>query len=443
MPFRLPSTVSARLFLGVILAGTLSVLDSTIIVPLLGTIGNEFDAGSEVSWLVAAYLLGSTVTIPIWGRWMDLRGERNPMWASLLVFLTGTLMGALAPSITVLIFARLIQGIGVGGLAPLGQAILAARCSSTERARLQIFYNVAYGTAAGLGPIVAGALVHVSWRWAFWLIVPAIVAVGIALYGEMSTTPAGKELRPFDKIGSALVTLGLTALLLGIERGWWWTIAAGAAALVVFVRHSRRQEHGLVPRSVLLNRTIIACASVSLIIGFLQFSYLTYLPLFSQEIYPGLNSGLVVVPLTLLWMTLGAVTGILAIRVGVKLLTLLALILAIPAGILVAIWFTMPSLFIAATLIGAMSGLALLPALLLAQRSAPLEDIGAATSALVLVRNFGAAVGVAVTAVVLAGHGRVATMWMLAALAVVALIPNMLLPNRSSEAALMESSRTT
>ncbi|MFM9050336.1 MAG: MFS transporter, partial [Actinomycetota bacterium] len=122
-----------RVLIGVILTGTLSVLDSTLVVPLLTTIGADFGGGSEVSWLVAGYLLTSTVTIPLWGRWLDLRGERDVMWAALAVFLAGTVVSLSAPSLEILIVGRLIQGVGVGGLVPVGQAILAGRCTSPER----------------------------------------------------------------------------------------------------------------------------------------------------------------------------------------------------------------------------------------------------------------------------------------------------------------------
>jgi MFS family permease len=430
---RLPINVSLRLLVGVILAGTLSVLDSTIVVPLLGTIAEEFSAGSRVSWLVAAYLLASTVTIPLWGRWMDLRGERTPMWIAVWLFLLGTIVCALAPGLDVLILGRVLQGIGAGGIVPLGQAVLAGRCSSEERAHLQMYYNVAYGTAAGLGPLVGGALLDVSWRWAFWLIVPFVIAVAISLVGELSDEPKSSTHRPFDKLGSALITVGLTAMLLGIERSWWWLLLAGSLVVVWFVMRSLRIRTGLVPRGLLTSAPVMACSFLGLLIGFVQFAFLTYLPLLSQRLDPDLNSGLVVVPLTVLWMTLGAVTGVLAIKLGSKTLVGAAIVCGVLAGIVVAVWFTLPALIVASVLVGACAGLALIPALLLAQHSAPSEDIGAATSTLVLLRNFGGALGVAVTARVFADFGLTATMVMLTAVAAAALVPFAMMPGASKE----------
>lgn len=427
---RIPETVGPRVLVGVILTGTLSVLDSTLVVPLLTTIGADFGAGSETSWLIAGYLLTSTVTIPLWGRWLDLRGERAAMWASLAVFLVGTIVSMLAPSLLVLIVGRLIQGAGAGGVVPVGQAILAARCTSEERARLQIFYNVAYGMAAGLGPLIGGALVAVSWRWAFAIIVPVIVLAGLLLRGRLTSRSAATEERHFDGVGSVLMTSGLLLLLLGIERGWLWAFIAGIVLVGLFVVHAWRKKSGLVPVSLLSSRVIVAAVVIALIIGFVQFAMLTYLPSLSQTVLPDLNSGVVVIPLTVLWMTLGAFSGLLALRVGTKRLAFLSILLATGAAAIVAVSVAYPSLLLASVLTGAAAGFILIPLLLLCQHSAPSADIGAATSFMVLMRNFGGAAGAAAVAVLLADFGTTVSFTVLAVIVASALIPALLLPAR-------------
>lgn len=422
-----------RVLVGVILTGLLSVLDSTLVVPLLATIGDDFAAGSEVSWLIAGYLLTSTVSIPLWGRWMDLRGERNAMWASLFVFAAGTVVAMLATSLPLLILGRLIQGAGAGGLVPVGQAIVAARCTGEERARLQVYYNVAYGTAAGLGPLIGGALIGLSWRWAFAVILPVIVICGVLLWGRLSSRPAESETRRFDALGSVLMTLGLTLLLLGIERAWWGSLVAGALALVAFVWHALRRRDGLIPAGVLRSTTIVAASTVALVIGFVQFAMLTFLPILSQDAAPGLNSGLVVVPLTLLWMTLGAFTGMLALRIGTRPLALLSVVLAIGASVAVVVSTSYPSLLLSSVMVGAAAGLILIPALLLSQHAAPRNDVGAATSFMVLMRNFGGAAGAAIVAVLLEDGGVSVAFGVLAVVAAAALLPALLLPSPAAE----------
>ena len=430
---RIPPTVGVRVLVGVILTGLLSVLDSTLVVPLLATIGDEFSAGSAVSWLIAGYLLTSTVSIPLWGRWMDLRGERNAMWAALLVFAIGTVIAMFATSLPLLILGRLVQGVGAGGLVPVGQAIVAGRCTGEERARLQVYYNVAYGTAAGLGPLIGGALIGVSWRWAFAAILPLIVLAGLLLWGKLSSRPRESEARRFDSLGSILMTSGLTLLLLGIERSWWASLVAGALALLAFVWHALLRRDGLIPASLLRSPTIVAASSVALIIGFVQFAMLTFLPLLAQDAAPGLNSGIVVVPLTLLWMLLGAFTGMLALRTGTKPLALLSAVLAIGASVTLVISTAYPSLLLSSVLVGAAAGLILIPALLLIQHAAPHNDVGAATSFMILMRNFGGAAGAAVVAVLLEDGGVTMAFGVLAIIAAAAILPALLLPSRSAE----------
>ncbi len=430
---RIPSTVGVRVLVGVIVTGLLSVLDSTLVVPLLATIGDEFSAGSAVSWLIAGYLLTSTVSIPLWGRWMDLRGERNAMWAALLVFAIGTVIAIFATSLPLLILGRLVQGVGAGGLVPVGQAIVAGRCTGEERARLQIYYNVAYGTAAGLGPLIGGALIGISWRWAFAAILPMIVLAGLLLWGKLSSRPRESEARRFDSLGSILMTSGLTLLLLGIERSWWASLVAGALALLAFVWHALLRRDGLIPASLLRSPTIVAASSVALIIGFVQFAMLTFLPLLAQDAAPGLNSGIVVVPLTLLWMLLGAFTGMLALRTGTKPLALLSAVLAIGASVTLVISTAYPSLLLSSVLVGAAAGLILIPALLLIQHAAPHDDVGAATSFMILMRNFGGAAGAAVVAVLLEDGGVTMAFGVLAIIAAAAILPALLLPSRSAE----------
>ena len=434
---QIPATVGVRLLIGVILSGTLSILDSTLVIPLLSSIGNDFDAGSETSWLVAGYLLTSTVTIPLWGRWLDLRGERSAMWVALLVFLIGTVVSMLAPSMLVVIIGRLIQGAGAGGIVPVGQAILSSRCVSDERARLQVYYNISYGAAAGLGPLIGGTLAVLSWRWSFAIVIPVILFTGFLLWGRLTTRPREVETRRFDGIGSALLTGSLALMLLGVERAWWTLLGVCTVIFVVFIVRSLHIKHGLIPASILRSRPNVAAAVMAFMIGFVQFALLTYLPSFSASVLPGVNSGLVVVPLTVFWMTLGAVAGMLALRVGTRLLAIVAAILSAAAGGCIVYSIAYVSLFSASVLAGLAAGLVLLPLLLLGQHAAPRDDVGAATSFFVLTRNFGGAAGASVVGVLLVTHEVQSTFTIVAFVGVAALLPALFLPSWGTERALL------
>lgn len=411
-----------------VIGGTLSVLDSTLVVPLLVSIGKEFDGGTEVSWLVAAYLLATTVTMPLWGRWLDTAGERRPMWTALLVFAAGTMLAVVSPSLEVLIVARVIQGIGAGGLVPLGQAVLASRCTGEERARLQVFYSVAYGAAAGVGPLIGGALAGSSWRWAFVIILPVTMLMALLMRGQLNSQPTTDQPEPFDYLGATLLATFLLLILLGIERQWVAGLLLALLPLVGLLYRSSRIPHAVIPWRVLSKSQVLGAAAVMGLIGFVQFSLITYLPMLSARVAPELNSGIVVIPLTVLWMTSGAVSGVLALRVGYRFMAIFGVLCGAAAGGVLAFSVELPALFLASTLAGLAAGAVLVPLMLSVQKQVAKADVGSATSFAVLARNFGGAAGAAVTAVLLARTGTSEAFTIVAVITLVALLPSLVLP---------------
>lgn len=433
------------LLAGLILVGVVSILDSTIVVPLLTRIGDAFDGGvdggSQPAWLISGYLLASTLSVPFWGRWHDLRGERAPMWTALALFTLGSFFGIAAFSLDALILARVIQGIGAGGLVPLGEAILASRCTPSQRATLQVRITACDGLAAGMGPVLGGALCDVSWRWAFALIVPFCVAAGLAFFRKLRSDPLeGLKVPAPDLWGTVLLASGLVCVLVGIEQLAWLPLIFGTSLIIFFCKRSSGIRSGLIPHSVLSNRVTVACGVIVLLIGFIQFSYLSYLPSLAQMIDPGLNPGLVVIPLTVMWMTMGAVGAWLALRIGTKFVALLALCSAILASVLLLLERTIWTLLSAGALVGMAAALGVLSVLLLAQFSSASADLGATTSFIVLLRNCGGALGVSATLGVYDDYGLVPTLWVLAAVALIGVLPLMHLPSRLQEVAMGRAS---
>ncbi len=448
------SAISPRLVAGAVLSGTLSILDLTIVVPILTQIGLDLGGGTAVSWLIAAYLVATTVTIPIWGRVMDLQGERTAMYGSLAIFTLGTVAAVFAPNLGLLIAARVLQGIGVGGIVPIGQAVLASRCTKEQRAKMQIYYQVAYGVAAIAGPLAGAALASSSWRWAFVIVLPFCVVTGLLFVGLLRKAPVARERKPFDIRGSVLLTITLVAVLVGIERlsvgGWlpWVSFVIAIVVLPLLARHLAGAKDGLIPHSLLRNRTIILASLMMLLIGFAQFAFLTYLPALMTSFAPDLNSGLSVVPLMLPYVLLGAASGFLALKYGSRVLALAAGVGTAAASAVVATSSGVPLLLVGTLIMGIALALTMIPMLLLCQHVAPAQDVGSATSLPVLARNFGGALGAAVTAVFAVSltpvggtvaEGLSAAFWVVAVVGVVALIPAFFMPRASKERAMIEA----
>lgn len=445
-----------RVVAGVIMGGSLAVMDATIIIPSLGRIADEFGAPGQVSWLMAAYLLATAVTIPLWGRLLDVKGERTAYLAALAFFAIGTIMAILAPNITVLIIARAVQGIGGGGLTPLGQAILAGRCTSTERARLQIWYTIYYAVFAALGPALGTlALATGSWRTSFVILLPLLLVPTLLLWGQLETKAKNRG-RSFDIHGAVYLVLGLLSALFAIELiepqpGMPSLVTAILAVifLTLFWRHANRKRDPLLSPNLLTNRTIAGCASLALANGFALFGCITYLPMAATN--AGLSAqfaAVVVIPLTAGWTVLSAFSARLALRTGNRLLVMIAGPLTAAAGITVWLSLSVSSgtalafaLVTAAMMAGVSAGLVAIPNMMLAQRTCPSDQLGATTALMMFARNFGGMLGVAIPATLAAmiggslaaGLGPIFLIFTILGI-VMLVVGLLLLPKRATEA---------
>ncbi len=405
--------VPARVVAGVIFGGSLAVMDATVVVPALDTIADQFGAQGTVGWLVTAYLLASAVTIPLWGRALDVWGERAAYSAALAVFALGTLLAMISPNIAILVGARVLQGIGGGGLTPLGQAILAGRCSPQQRSRLQIWYTIYYAIFAAVGPFIGAAALSLgSWRMSFAVLLVALILPVLLLRGQLSTERQDRH-RRFDLPGAALLTIALLGILVAVQLlGTGQVLPAalsatiGGVAATAFLRHARRAADPVLCPGLLGRRPIGVGVLIAVANGFALFGCITALPMVAAEAGAGpAFIGMVVVPLTAGWTVLSAVSAKLTLRVGLRVLILVAGPLTAAAGAVLVLAGTSPDLAVVqlglltgATMAGVAAGLVAIPNLMAAQSAAPRADLGATTALVMFARNLGGMLGVAIPA---------------------------------------------
>ena len=164
----------ARLIvLGVLLPTFMGSLDQTILANALPTIGRDLGDIHNLPWLITAYLLASTAVIPLYGKIADIHGRRFTLRIAILTYMAASLVCALAPSMPVLIFGRVLHGLGRGGLTSMGMVVLGDLVAPKERGRYYGYFSATYTTAGGAGPLLGGLISdHLHWSVIFWINIP-------------------------------------------------------------------------------------------------------------------------------------------------------------------------------------------------------------------------------------------------------------------------------
>jgi MFS family permease len=204
--------------IGVMTGMFLAALEATVVGTAMPTVIASLGGLNHYSWVFSAYLITSTVTVPVWGKLSDLYGRRLLYQVGIGVFLLGSILSGISGSMEQLIIFRAIQGLGAGALIPLGMTIIGDIFTLAERARMQALFSGVWGFSSVIGPIVGGFITdQLSWRWVFYINLPvglaAAVIIGIALKEPKAhTRPA------IDYAGALLLMAAITLLMLGFTR---------------------------------------------------------------------------------------------------------------------------------------------------------------------------------------------------------------------------------
>ena len=184
---------------GLALAMFLGALNQTIVATALPTIGRAFDDFENLSWVVIAYLLTSTVVAPLYGKLSDIYGRRGMMLVALGVFMAGSAASAAAPSMLMLILGRGLQGIGGGGIVPLAQSIIADAVPPRERGAYQAYTGSVWIVAGAAGPVLGGVIAeHLHWSVIFWLNIPLGIGAALLCHRQAQAAAAARA-RPYDR----------------------------------------------------------------------------------------------------------------------------------------------------------------------------------------------------------------------------------------------------
>ncbi|KIH84810.1 MDR family MFS transporter [Pseudomonas batumici] len=405
------------ILIALMLAIFLGALDQTIVAVSIPAISAQFKDVGLLAWVISGYMVAMTVAVPIYGKLGDLYGRRRLMLFGMGLFTLASLFCGMAQSMEQLVLARIIQGIGAGGMISVSQAIIGDIIPPRERGRYQGYFSSMYAVASVAGPVLGGYMTeYLSWRWVFLINLPLGLGAWLVAQRTLVGLPIPQRKPIIDYLGTVLMIIGLTALLLGITevgQGHRWNdsqvlglLITAVIALLLFVLHERRTLEPLLPMHLFLNRNALLCWCTIFFTSFQAISLTVLMPLRFQSVTgAGADSAALHLLPLVMGLPMGAyfagrmtsVTGYYKpmILTGALLmpLTILGMAFTPPQAVLLSSLFMWVS--------GIAGGLQFPTSLVGTQNSVEQRDIGVATSTTNLFRSLGGAVGVALMSALL------------------------------------------
>ncbi len=408
---------------GLLLAMFVAMLSSTVVSNALPRIVTDLN-GSQAgyTWVVVATLLAMTATTPIWGKLADLFSKKLLVQSALVIYSIGSLLAGFAPNMEVLIGARVVQGLGVGGLTALVQVVIATMVSPRERGRYSGYIGAVFALATVSGPLVGGLIVDspLGWRGCFFIGLP-VAAVAFVLLQKTLHLPVVRRKVSIDYLGATLIVAGVSILLVwvslaGNQFDWVSTTSALLVALGVAVIaaaiyvEARVAVEPIIPLRLFKDRTTSLATAASVLIGVAMFGSTVYLSQYFQ-LSRGMSpthAGLMSIAMVGGLLVSSIVTGRIITRTGLWKRWLVGgmVLVIVGLGLLGQIDDTtnlaVVGLFMA--VLGLGLGATMQNLVLAVQNNTVQSDMGAASSLVAFFRSMGGSIGVSALGALLAAQ---------------------------------------
>ena len=406
-------------YLGLMAVLGLGALDQSIVATALPRIVDDLGGMAHLSWVVTAYVLASTATMPLYGKLADQYGRRPMIFTALLTFLLGSVLCGLAQNMTELIIFRAIQGLGAGGFMPLAQIIIGDIVPPAERGKRQGMVPIVFAVTSVLGPVLGGVITDaLSWHWIFYVNLPVGI-VAFYIIARAMRKPVRTHAHRIDYLGSALLTGAITAALLMLALGgteWPWDSLAikvcGGVALLLgawLAFHVGRVDEPVLPPDLFENRTFNIASLVMAVTFMGLMGASVFFPLFFQLVMgtSPAESGVMTVAMMVGLVASSMFNGRVLSRSGkYKMVQVAGLGVAVVAFAVLAwametsqgYWIIEPAIF----LLGTGLGLVMPNMTIAVQNALPLARRGVGTAMLAFFRSLGGLLGVTASGAILA-----------------------------------------
>jgi EmrB/QacA subfamily drug resistance transporter len=403
------------------LAMMLAMLDNMVVGTAMPKIVGELGGLSKLSWVVTAYVLGTTVSTPIWGKLGDLYGRKRVFLTSIVLFIFGSMLSGAAGEftwlndqfgpMTQLIFFRAFQGLGAGGLMVGAFALIGDLVSPRERGKYQGVMAGIMALAMIAGPLIGGVITdNYSWRWIFYMNIP-IAGVALFMLITFLHLPRKRTEHKIDWLGAGLLAVGITSIVLittwgGKDYAWTSpTIIAlgiiGVVSLGLFIWLERRVAEPVLPLGLFKNINFSLVSGIGFLVGFGLFGAVSFLPLYQQTVQgaSATNSGLLLLPMMGGVMVTSIVVGRIITKSGrYRIFPIIGGAVMVLAMLLMTrldVDTTKGESTIYMVVLGVGMGFLMQTTLLISQNSVEMKDMGVASSTATFARSIGGSFGVA------------------------------------------------
>jgi len=393
--------------IGIMFSLFLASMESTVVATAMPTIVGQLGGLDHFSWVFSAFMLASTTTVPLYGKLSDLYGRRNLYVIAMALFLIGSVWCGLANSMNQLIFARALQGIGAGGIAPLAFILIGEMFTLEQRAKMQGLFSGVWGVSSIVGPLLGGFLVdQLSWRWVFYINIPfgllAAALVALAWRDQIHS----HEKPSVDYAGAGLLMSAVVTLLLGLmddsgTSNRWILITISIILFILLLWVENRATDPILPLHLFRERLFAVTIAHGTLTGCAMFGSISFIPLFVQAVLgtSATQAGITIAPMLLGWVTASIIGTRLMLRVGYRTLAMVGTsALTVGAFLMMRIGAqtSQNSLMFFVALMGIGMGLSIPPFLIAVQTSVERRYLGTATSTIQFSRSMGGTLGVSV-----------------------------------------------